>query len=77
MNSKTLKGRIERVELERSPPPTRPMVIWQRDGESDFDLELRVRAVGAPVAVGPWKCETTDEWIESCRRAGYPAGYLP
>ena len=33
MNGKTLKGRIERIELERSPPRNLTMVIRRRDDE--------------------------------------------
>lgn len=63
MNGKSLKGRIERVELERSPPLPRPMVITPREGESELDLERRIRAAGGPVAVMPQPCKTTEEWL--------------
>ena len=70
MTTPRLMARIERVELQRSPPATRPMVIHMQEGESDFDLELRIRAAGGHVAVMPRPCATTEEWLARYAPAG-------
>ena len=71
MNRKTLKGRIERIELERSPPLDRQKVVYKRDGESNE--EAAARAGGWwPVVVARGPCATAEEWLNettvaSCR----------
>jgi hypothetical protein len=58
MNMNTLRRRIGRIELERSPPPHRQMVGYKRDGESDEEAVARA-GVWWPVFVVPEPCATT------------------
>jgi hypothetical protein len=58
MNMNTLRRRIGRIELERSPPPHRQMVVYKRDGESDEEAVARA-GVWWPVFVVPEPCATT------------------
>jgi hypothetical protein len=62
MNRNTLRGRIERIELERNPPKHRSYVVYQRDGESAEEAIARA-GVSWPVIVAPEPCATTEEWL--------------
>ena len=68
MIKNTLKGRVDRIELQRTPPPREEMVIWPEDGES-MEAAGR-RAAGRPVIVAPKPCLSTDEWLARFSPAG-------
>jgi len=65
MNRNTLRGRLERIELERRPPPHRKMVVYKRDGESEEEALVR-SGVRWPVIIAPEPCATTEEWLRRC-----------
>ena len=62
MNRNTLRGRLERIELERRPPPHRQMVVYMRDGESEEEATARA-GVRWPVFLAPEPCATVEEWF--------------
>jgi hypothetical protein len=65
MNRNTLKGRIERIELERSPPRNLTMVVRRRDDESGEEALARAGVQWAAL-VAPEPCATTEEWLKRC-----------
>ncbi len=56
-----LNARLEKLSLMTR--ENQAFVISRRDGESEFDLELRIRAIGRPVVVAPEPSATIDEWL--------------
>jgi hypothetical protein len=67
-----LISRVERLEPIK---PRAPMVLYREDCESDESVAARARTLGA-VAIMPGPHRTTvEEWVEACRRSGYPAGW--
>jgi hypothetical protein len=68
MNRNTLRGRVERIELERSPQPHRRTVVYKRDGESNEEAMARA-GVRWPVIIAPEPCATAEEWLRRCAPA--------
>jgi hypothetical protein len=62
MNRHFLKARIERIELERRPPPHRLLVVRIWDGAS-AEEGVALAGVRWPVMVAPEPCATTEEWV--------------
>jgi len=63
MNARLL-ARLERLQ----PRKRASYVVYREPGDSDLDVEIKVRAAGRPVAVLPRGFETTEEWLLSCSR---------
>jgi hypothetical protein len=58
MTTNRLLNRLAKIEALSSP---QPYVVEMLPGESDLELELRIRAIGRPVVVAP-ATVSTEEW---------------
>jgi hypothetical protein len=72
MTTPRLVARVDKLGARKM---QREMAIEIQDGESREDLMRRIAACrdGRPRMAMPRVCATSDEWIEQCRRHGYPA----
>ena len=72
MNGKTLKARVERIELGLNPPATSRLVINPEDYGGDMDEAWRQARIRGAIAVVPRKCETDEEWIAEVQKRTQP-----
>jgi hypothetical protein len=73
----TVSRLTSRLDKLGGPKTSREVFLEIEPGEAREDLARRVDAIrerNRPVMAMPKVCETVDEWIEQCRRHGYPAG---
>ena len=65
MNARLL-ARLERLQ----PRKRASYVVYREPGDSDLDVEIKVRAAGRPVVVAPRPCKTIEEWLLTCGPRG-------